>query len=64
MNKVEVKVIHTPILELFPGDWLNLVVVVERLPELGNNEQFLTLYEAVLDCASNTLTSLNFIAVV
>jgi hypothetical protein len=37
---------------------------VERVPELGDNEEVLTLDEAVLDGTGNTLTSLLLVAVV
>lgn len=64
MDDVEVKVVDTPVLELLLADWLDALVVVERVPELGNDEELLTLDETVLDGAGNTLTSFLLVAVV
>ena len=64
VDEVQVEVLKTPVSELLAGNWANLVLVVERVPELGNNEELLALDEAVLDGAGNTLTSLLLVAVV
>ena len=44
--------------------YLDLITVVERVPELGNEEQILSLYETLLDSTGNTLTSFLLVAVV
>jgi hypothetical protein len=60
----EIEVVDPPVSELLLGDRLNLVVVVERLPQLGDDEQVFTLYNALLDSTCNTLTGLLLVAVV
>ena len=64
VDEVQVEVLKTPVSELLAGNWANLVLVMERVPELGNNEELLALDETVLDGAGNTLTSLLLVAVV
>ena len=64
VNNPEIEVVNPPVSELLPGDRLNLLVVVERLPQLGDNEQIFTLYDALLDGTCNTLTGLLLVAVV
>jgi hypothetical protein len=64
MDKVQVEVVDTPILELLPADGLHLLVFVEGLPELRDDEEVLTLYESFLDGAGDTLTGFDFVAVV
>jgi hypothetical protein len=60
----EIEVVNAPVSQLLPGDGLNLVVVVERLPKLGDNEKVLALHDALLDGAGNTLAGLDLVAVV
>lgn len=64
VDNPEVEVVDSPVGKLLPGDGLNLIVVVERLPELGDNEEVLALYNALLDGAGDTLTGLDLVAVV
>jgi hypothetical protein len=64
VNNPEIEVVNPPVSELLPGDRLNLIVVVERLPQLGDDEEVFTLYNALLDSTCNTLTGLLLVAVV
>lgn len=64
VDKVKVEVVNAPVSKLLPGNWLNLLVVVESLPELGDNVEILTLDKSLLDRASNTLTGLDLVSVV
>jgi len=53
-----------PVSELLLGNGNDTLLLVERVPELGDNEEVLTLDEAVLDGTGDTLTSLLLVAVV
>jgi hypothetical protein len=64
MDQVQVEVVNAPVLELFLGNGLDLLVVVECLPKLGDNKELFTLYESVFDGAGNTLAGFYFIAVI
>lgn len=64
VDQEEVKVVDLPVGELAAGDGLDALLVVEGLPELGDDEELLTLHEAVLDGAGDTLTALLLVAVV
>jgi hypothetical protein len=64
MDQVQVEVVDSPVLELLLGDGLDLLVVVECLPKLGDDEEVFALYKALLDGAGNTLASFDFVAVI
>lgn len=64
VDEEEIEVLDAPVGQLAAGDGLNLVALVEGLPELGDDEEVLTLHEAVLDGAGNTLTALLLVAVI
>lgn len=64
VNEIQVKVIDAPVGQLLPGDRLDLVGLVERVPQLGHNEEVLTLHNAFLDGASDALAGLNLVAIV
>jgi hypothetical protein len=64
MDQVQVEVVNSPVLELLLGDGLDLLVVVECLPELGDDEEVFALYKALLDGTGNTLASFDFVAVI
>lgn len=64
VDEEEVKVVNLPVGKLLAGDGLDLVLVVEGLPQLGDDEEILTLHDALLDGAGNTLTTLLFVAIV
>lgn len=60
----KVKVLKSPVGQLLTGDWLNMLLLVEGIPKLGNDEELVTRYKTVLDSTSNTLTSLDLISVI
>lgn len=64
VDNEEVKVVDAPVLELLVADRLDALLVVEGVPELGDDEKLLTLDKTVLDGAGNTLTALLLIAVI
>jgi len=64
VNNVEVKVVDSVVLELLLADGLDTLLVVERVPEFGDDEEFFTLDKAVLDGAGETLTGFLLVAVV
>jgi len=64
VNDVKVKVVDTPVSELLLADGRNAVLVVEGVPQLGDNEEILTLDKTFVDCALNTLAGLDLVAVV
>jgi hypothetical protein len=64
VDEVQVEVIDAPVFKLLLANGLDLLAVVEGLPELGNDEEVFALYEAVLDGAGYTLTALDFVSIV
>ena len=64
VDNVEVKVINTPILELFLADRLDTIVVVEGIPEFGDKEEVRALDYAFFNGAGNTLAGFLFVAIV
>ena len=64
MDEVQVEVVDAPVGELLAGDGLDLLGVVEGVPELGGDEEIFALDDAFLDCAGNALTRFDFIAVI
>lgn len=64
VDEVQVEVVDTPVRKLLAADGLDLVALVEGVPQLGNDEEILALHNAFLDGTGNTLASLNLIAVV
>lgn len=64
VDEVEIEVVKAPVSELALGNWLDLLLVVERVPQLGDDEELLTLDDSFLDGAGNTLTGLLLVAVV
>lgn len=64
VDNVQVEVVDAPVAELLLADRLDSVAVVERVPELGDEEEVFALDEAFLDGAGNTLARLFFIAIV
>jgi len=61
MMPVDVKY---PVLELLLADGLDTLLLVERVPELGDNEEVFTLYNALLDGTGNTLSGLLLVSVI
>ena len=64
VHNVEVEVVDAPVGELLLGDGLHTLGIVERVPQLGDEEELLTLHEAILDGTGDTLAALNLVAVV
>lgn len=64
MDEVEVKVVDAPVGELLFANGLDLFGVMEGVPELRDNEEFLSLYETLLDRTGNALARFDFVAVV
>lgn len=64
VNEEEIKVVDLQVRELLLRDGLNLVALVECVPQLGYNEQVFTLDETVLNRASNTLANFLLVAIV
>lgn len=55
MNDVEVEVVDAPILELLFADGFDVLVVVEGIPEFGDEKEIFSLHYTFLDGACNTL---------
>ena len=64
MHDEEVEVVDPPIPKLLLADGLHALLVVERVPELGDDEEVFTLDETFLDRTGYTLTAFHFIAVI
>lgn len=64
VDEVEVEVVNAPVGELLLDDGLDALGVVEGVPELGHDEELLTLHDAFRDGAGDTLAALNLVAVV
>jgi hypothetical protein len=55
---------HTIVGQLLLANRLHLLLVVEAVPQLGNNEKVLTLDETVLDRTVNAFTCFLLIAII
>lgn len=64
VHNEEIEVLQAPVCELLAGNGLNLVTIVEGVPELADDEEVLTLHQAILDSAGNALTSFFLVAVI
>jgi hypothetical protein len=64
VNDVKIEVVNVPVCELLLEDWFDLLGVMERVPELGDEEKIFALYEAVFDCAGYALAGFDFVAIV
>lgn len=64
VNEVEVEVVDAPVGELLLDDGLDALTVVEGVPELGDDEEVLTLHNTLRDGTGNTLAALNLVAIV
>lgn len=60
----EIEVLNTPVSEHALADGLNMLLLVVSLPELGDNEEILTLDDTLLNGAADTLTALLLVTVV
>jgi hypothetical protein len=64
MHNVEVEIVDSVVLELLLANRFDTLLVVEGVPQLGNDEQLFSLDKAVLDGASEALAGFLFVAVV
>lgn len=64
VNEVEVKAVDTPVSKLLANDGLYTVSIVEGVPKLGDDEEFIALDETLLDGAGNTLAAFDLVAVI
>lgn len=64
VDEEEVKVVDLPVGELLAGDGLDVLLVVVSLPELGDDEEILSLHNALLDGTGDTLTTGLLVAVI
>lgn len=60
----EIEVVDAPVGQLLPADWLDMLGLVERLPELGDDEELLPLHDPIFDSTSNSLSALLLVAIV
>ena len=64
VDQEQVEVGQTPVAELLAGDFLDDFLVMEAVPELGDDEEVFALDEAVFDGSCDALASFLFVAVV
>ena len=64
VHDVEVEVVNAPILQLLLADRCHTVMVVERVPQLGNKEEIRAFDDSVLDGPGDALAGFDLIAVV
>lgn len=64
VHDVKIEVLDAPVSQLLAADRSNALAVVEAVPQLGDNEELLTLDDALLDGTGDTLASLDLVAVV
>lgn len=64
VDDVEVEVVDAKIAELLASHLLDVLRLVVGVPEFGDEEELLTLDEAILDGAGDALADLNLVAVV
>lgn len=64
VHNVQIEVVDAQVGQLLAGDGLDLVAVVEAVPQLGDKEEVLARDDALLDGAGDTLADLDFVAVV
>lgn len=64
MHDEEIEVVDPPIGELLFGDRLDVGLVVEGVPEFGDDEEVGAFAETIFEGAGNTLAALGFVAVV
>ena len=64
VNIVKIEVVNAEVCKLLAGDWLDALVFGESTPKLGDDEEILTLYEALLDGSCETLSGLLLVTVI
>lgn len=58
------KVVQSEVLQLLSAYRLNTLLLMESIPQLGDNEKIISFDEAVFDCSGNTLASFYFISII
>lgn len=64
MDEVEIEVLKSPVGQLLLSDWDNVLLVVEGVPELGGDENILTLDDSLSNSFLQSLTSLLLVSVI
>lgn len=64
MHDVQIKIVDAPVLELLSAFWLHALFVMEAVPQLGDDEEILSLHNSFFDRSSDTLAAFNFVAIV
>ena len=64
MNQIEVEVIETQILKSLLASWLDVLLLVECVPQLGSNEELFSLNDAFINSLLDSCTSLLLIAII
>lgn len=64
MHDEEVEVVDSPVAQLLFADRFDVGVVVEGVPEFGDDEEVGAFAEAVLEGAGDALAAFGFVAVV
>ena len=64
VDDVEIEIVDAPVLELFLADGLDAVVIVEGVPEFGDEEEVGAFDYTFFDGASDPLAAFGFIAIV
>ena len=64
VDDVKIKIVNVPVLELLLANGLDLLLVMEGVPELGDDEELFSLNETILDRSRDTLAALDLVAVV
>lgn len=64
VDDVQVEVVNAQVGQLLAGNGLDLIAVVEAVPQLGDEEEILASDQTILDGAGDTLADLDLVAVV
>lgn len=64
VDQEEIKVVDSVVFKLLLANGTDTLFFMERVPQLGNNEELLALDETVLDGAGETFASFLFVSVV
>jgi hypothetical protein len=60
----EENILKSPPLQLFPDNGFHALLLVEGVPELGNNEEVLALHQALVNGSLDTLARLLLVPVI
>lgn len=64
MHNVEVEVVDAPVLELFLADGSDAFLIMEGVPQLGDDEEVGALDDAFLDGSSHSLPGFGLVVVI